>query len=229
MNLNSISGGIMLAVLAAVWLLVFVPSWASSSEERDDRRVELQEVKQKQKRELSKIQTSPILKSALQARRSKSIKRASGFAALAFLAILAWSLTLIVSSSDWWVWSVASTAGVAISVFVNHIADNNYRSAVLNANRTNARMKFGVSQSFVEASAAEASLGEALEESRSWVATGVPSQLYRSAAGTLENPKFAEVLNFADEVEKRDDQSAFNTDTASINLDEILRRRRSNG
>ena len=219
----------MLAALAGVWLLVFVPSWASSSKDRDARRAEFETAKQTRKAQLSQLQSSPILQTAVQARRAKNLKRVSGFGALGFLATLGWSITLIVSDQLWWVWSTASAVGLAIFVALNRAADTRYHAALSKSNRGAARMKFGINQVEVaKPQATDASPAPAADP-RAWVSPGVPSQLYRSATGTLETPKFAEILDFADELEKRDDKSPVSTETASINIDEILRRRRANG
>ncbi len=219
----------MLAALAGVWLLVFVPSWASSSKDRDARRQQYQAAKQNQKIELSKLQTSPILQTALQARRAKSLKRVTGFAALGFLSALGWSLTLIVSNPVWWAWSAGSAVGLAICVVINRIADERYSEALSRATKGSTRMKFGVRQVEVAASNNTDASQAPQADPRAWAATGVPSQLYRSATGTLETPKLADVVAFAEEIEKREEKSVVSSDTASINIDEIMRRRRANG
>jgi hypothetical protein len=229
MNLNSLSGGIMLAALAGVWLLVFVPSWASSSKDRDARRQQYEAARQNQKLELSKVQTSPILQSAMQARRAKSLKRITGFASLAFLSAFGWSLTLIASSPSWWVWSSISVVGLGLVVGINRLADKKYQEALTKATRGATRMKYGVRPSGVSNSINTDAAQEPAADPRAWAATGVPSQLYRSATGTLATPKLAEVVAFADEVVKREDKTAVSNDTASINIDEIMRRRRANG
>ena len=219
----------MLAALAGVWLLVFVPSWASSSKDRDARRQQYDLARQNQKLELSKVQTSPILQSAMQARRAKSLKRITGFASLAFLSAFGWSLTLIASSPSWWVWSSASVVGLVLFVGLNRLAEKKYQEALSRSTRGATRMKFGIRPSEVSNSNNTDAVQEPAVDPRAWVATGVPSQLYRSATGTLETPKLAEVVAFEDEVEKREDKNAVSSDTASINIDEIMRRRRANG
>ena len=90
-------------------------------------------------------------------------------------------------------------------------------------------MKFGIRQAAVVKPENTDASQAPVADPRAWASTGVPSQLYRSATGTLETPKFAEVLDFADEIEKREDKSTVGTETASINIDEIMRRRRANG
>jgi hypothetical protein len=227
MNLNSLSGGIMLAALAGVWLLVFVPSWAASGKDRDARRTQIQNAKQDRKAEL--LKSSPVLQTAVQARRAKNLKRVSGFSALAFLVAFGWSVTLIVADPLWWVWTSASTAGLAISVGLNRAADKSYEAALTKSTRVSTRMKFGINNVEVAKPQSMDASQAPVVDPRAWASTGVPSQLYRSATGTLETPKFAEVLDFADEIEKREDKSTVGTETASINIDEILRRRRANG
>ncbi len=219
----------MLAALAGVWLLVFVPSWASSSKDRDARRQQYQAAKQNQKTELSRIQNSPLLQTAIQARRAKSLTRVTGFAALGFLSILGWSLTLIVSSPFWWAWSAASMAGLVISVVTNRIADKRYSEALSRSTKGATRMKFGVRPAEVAPSTITDASQEPQADPRAWAATGVPSQLYRSATGTLATPKLADVVAFAEELEKREEQTVVSSDTSSINIDEIMRRRRANG
>lgn len=219
----------MLVALAGVWLLVFVPSWASSSKDRDARRQQYEAARQNQKLELSKIQTSPILQTAMQARRAKSLKRVTGFASLACLSALGWSLTLLASSPLWWAWSSASVVGLVLFVSLNRLAEKKYQEALTNATRGATRMKFGLRPAEASSAKSNDASPEPAEDTRSWAATGVPSQLYRSATGTLETPKLAEVVAFAAEVEKRDDKTAVSNDTASINIDEIMRRRRANG
>ncbi len=219
----------MLAALAGVWLLVFVPSWMSSSQDRDVRRNERQAALENRKAELDRIRTLPILKNAARARRAKSLKRVTGFVSLAFLVSLGWSLAVMVSYSQWWIWSVVSAGGLIISVALNQRAEKSFINAVSQSTKSSTRLKFGVPSVDVSANQSTEAELEILDDPRAWVATGVPSQLYRSATGTLENPKFAEVLDFADELEKRDDKTPVTSDTSSINIDEILRRRRANG
>ena len=68
------------------------------------------------------------------------------------------------------------------------------------------------------------------QDPRAWNAPGVPSQILRSPVGTLETPEIADVVDFASSVERIEaEKSEVVVETASINLDEILRRRRANG
>jgi hypothetical protein len=69
-----------------------------------------------------------------------------------------------------------------------------------------------------------------VQDPRAWNAPGVPSQILRSPVGTLETPEIADVVDFAASVERLEaEKSDVVFETASINLDEILRRRRANG
>lgn len=80
----------------------------------------------------------------------------------------------------------------------------------------------------VAASAPKAS--EVLQNDRVWNATGVPSQILRSPVGTLETPEIAEVVDLSSSIARREsEKTEVLVETASINLDEILRRRRANG
>ena len=219
----------MLAALAGVWLLVFVPSWASSTENRDERRKQQSQAKQSRKAELAKLATSPILQAAVEAQIAKSRKRISGFSTVAFLAALGWSIGTLATNSQWLIWAGVSAGGIIVSVVANRLAERSYSAAVAKSSRGTSRMKFGVRPSDLANNVNQDASQESQAGPRAWVATGVPSQLYRSATGTLATPKFAEVVDFADEVEKREDKSAVSNETASINIDEILRRRRANG
>jgi len=80
----------------------------------------------------------------------------------------------------------------------------------------------------VASSAPKAS--EVLQNDRAWNATGVPSQILRSPVGTLETPEIAEVVDLSSSIARREsEKTEVVVETASINLDEILRRRRANG
>jgi hypothetical protein len=68
---------------------------------------------------------------------------------------------------------------------------------------------------------------------RAWTPNEIPSQLFQSQVGTIASTRIAEVINFSESATRRDANNneieQISTETASINLDEILRRRRANG
>ena len=219
----------MLAALAGVWLLVFVPSWATSTKEREARRQQYEIAKNQQKSDRGNILASPSSLNASKVRSAKVMKRIFGFGTLAFIALAVWSLTLMPSTAAWWVWASGSALGVAVCVWFNRLAESKYSLAIAQSAKVSPKLKFGVS-TFDSTNQKDAdAVREQQADPRAWTATGVPTQLYRSATGTLATPKFAEILDLAEELEKREDETTFSTDTASINIDEIMRRRRSNG
>ena len=52
------SGGLMLAALAAVWFLMFLPSWMSRTSEREKNREELAVVRQNQAETVARLSKS---------------------------------------------------------------------------------------------------------------------------------------------------------------------------
>ena len=74
---------------------------------------------------------------------------------------------------------------------------------------------------------------QALLRSRDWDPQSIPSQLYRSDEGVLEQPNLAEIVSI-DEFSRSTSEKygvnlEVNEEATRINLDEILRRRRANG
>lgn len=116
-----------------------------------------------------------------------------------------------------------------------------FRTARANTSRKPNRVSQSEIAAAISAVTAETLINTGLQASapvvkvndRAWTPTAIPSQLFQSQVGTLESAQLAEVIKISDSATRRDaintEIEQISTETASINLDEILRRRRANG
>ena len=217
----------MIAAVAGIWLWVFVPSLKNRSEIRERRSIDKAAVKDSLVSQRERLNALPRVRFASQAHRARNTQRVSNVLMAMAALTLVWSISVSSEFGSWWIVALAS-AGAAVLLFaINRLAAKAISRAVSNAKsvrRPSAKFYAPGVVVAIEQEEAEAAI-----DNRTWSSAGVPSQLYRAVSGTLENPQFAEVLDFAESAKLRADENLDEVQTSSIDIDEILRRRRANG
>jgi hypothetical protein len=231
MNLTSMSGGLMLAALAGVWFLMFLPSWMSRTSEREKNREDLAVAKQSQAEVVAKLSSSEQQRVAKSANKAMLIKRGTLFVGLPAIAVLSWTLAILATNPEVLVWAVASALVAVASIILNRAAHRAYLGALDSSRvirskaaqrRANVALPDRTRQPSSSENAAET------RDPRAWSAPGVPRPLYRGSEGAIEQVSFAEVIEINTAAA---DESAVEAEQflGGAALDEILKRRRANG
>ena len=221
----------MLAALAAVWFLMFLPSWMSRSSEREKSREELAVVRQHQAEALARLSSSNQQRAAKYANRALLIKRGSLVFGVPAIAVMSWTLAILTTNPEVLIWTVASALVATAAILVNRIAHNAYLGALdssLSIRSRAAQRRANVALPDRNQKSTETEKTADPRDPRAWSAPGLPRPLYKGSDGSIEQVKFAEVVEIksagADEAESETEQFL-----AGAALDEILKRRRANG
>jgi hypothetical protein len=219
----------MLAVLAVVWFLVFLPSWMSRSQERDVRRSSSESAKRTVDSALASLSSSEQVKLSTRAKRAMIAKRVTGFASISFIAVLAWSLAIWATTPEAITWAAGSAVSIVLCVAANRFANRSYLRALDTSRRkrtlsSSKRLSLSKTEPGLPAAAKE----NEKQDSRSWSSRAVPSQIYRGLDGAIEKVSFADVVQLRDSTQTESANSS-EGGLASEELDQILRRRRANG
>jgi hypothetical protein len=225
------SGGLMLAALAAVWFLMFLPSWMSRTNEREKNREDRAAVKQNLVEEVASLSKTEQQRSAGYATRALLLKRVTLFIALPAVAILSWSLAILATNPEVWLWAMGSAAVVAVAIVMNRVANTAYLRA-LDSSRVSrsraAQRRANVALPGRDTTSSNSEKQTEEKDPRAWSAPGLPRPLYKGSDGSIEKVTFAEVVELkpssADESVAKTEQLL-----AGASLDEILKRRRANG
>lgn len=225
------SGGLMLAALAAVWFLMFLPSWMSRTNEREKSREDRSAVKQTLAEELSSLPKTEQQKAAGVATRALRLKRLTLFIALPAIAVLSWSLAIFASNPEVLLWAIGSAGVVAVAIVLNRAANTAYLRA-LDSSRVSrsraAQRRANVALLGRDRTSSNSEKQAEQKDPRAWSAPGLPRPLYKGSDGSIEQVTFAEVVELkpssADESVAKTEQLL-----AGASLDEILKRRRANG
>lgn len=225
------SGGLMLAALAAVWFLMFLPSWMSRTSEREKSRDELAVAKQNQAEALARLSNSEQQRVANSARRALLIKRVALFVAVPAIAVMSWTLAILATNPEVLIWTIASAGVATVAILLNRIANTAYLSALDSSRVIRSRAAQRRANVALPDRAKQASTSEKLNEERdprAWSAPGLPRPLYKGSDGTIEQVTFAEVVEIKS---ASTNETAAETEQflAGAALDEILKRRRANG
>lgn len=211
----------MLLVIAALWFWVFVPSWHQRSEQRDDERSYKRQIKS----ELKNLQRETVGRKgsvASVAHRSFRLsltKRAFGALTLMFVATAGVTGYLAVEAPYYWAASASALlmGSLTMSVFVKAVKVN---SALLASSaQGKAGFRSGLANSRI---LGESNEQESENDPRAWQRNPLPAP--RQHIGQLEIPVLADVVSIEDSPASKAKQKF-----DSAELDEILRRRRSNG
>lgn len=221
----------MLAALAAVWFLMFLPSWMSRTSEREKSRDELAVAKQNQAEALARLSNSEQQRVANSARRALLIKRVALFVAVPAIAVMSWTLAILATNPEVLIWTIASAGVATLAILLNRIANTAYLSALDSSRVIRSRAAQRRANVALPDRAKQASTSEKLNEERdprAWSAPGLPRPLYKGSDGTIEQVTFAEVVEIKS---ASTNETAAETEQflAGAALDEILKRRRANG
>lgn len=221
----------MLAALAAVWFLMFLPSWMSRTSEREKNREELAVVRQNQAETVARLSKSEQQRVANSASKALLVKRVTLFVGLPAIAVLSWTLAILATNPELLIWSIASAVVATAAIFLNRLAQRSYlvaldSSRVIRSRAAQRRATVSLPDRNKQPSASEGAAEN--RDPRAWSAPGLPRPLYRGSDGAIEQVAFAEVVEIksasADETAVETEQSL-----AGAALDEILKRRRANG
>lgn len=221
----------MLAALAAVWFLMFLPSWMSRSNEREKNREDLAIAKRQHEEVVKSLSSTEQQRLASSASRALLIRRATVFVMIPAIAVLSWTLAILASNPEVLIWSVASAAVTGAAIWVNRIANNSYlgsldSSRAVRSRAAQRRANVALPERVQQNSATQQKIEE--RDPRAWSAPGLPRPLYKGSDGSIEQVSFAQVVDItavaATKAESETEQLL-----AGAALDEILKRRRANG
>lgn len=221
----------MLAALAAVWFLMFLPSWMSRTSEREKSRDEVAVAKQIHAEAVARLSISDQQRVANSAGRALLIKRVTLFVALPAIAVLSWSLAILATNPEVLIWSIASAGVATVAILLNRIANTAYLGALDSSRVIRSRAAQRRANVALPERTAQASASQKLNEERdprAWSAPSLPRPLYKGSDGAIEQVTFAEVVEIKPAAT---DETAVETEQflAGAALDEILKRRRANG
>jgi len=219
----------MLAALAAVWFLMFLPSWMSRTSEREKNREDSAVAKQAES--LARASASEQLRAANSAGRAQLIKRGSLFVGLPAILVLSWSLAILATNPEVLVWAISSAVVATAAILVNRVAHNAYLGAldsslIIRSRAAQRRANVALPDRNSKSSAVE-KVAE-YRDPRAWTAPGVPRQIYRGSDGAIEQVTFADVVEIKPAVTEETPVEAEQF-LGGAALDEILKRRRANG
>lgn len=211
MDLTSLSGGLMLVALAAVWFVVFIPSWASRSTEKETEKTRVRELRESGR--AAEQNRSKVAKVATASARMLLVRSLLIALFVVSLGALAWGIALWSGALDATVILSAAGLGAVLSVVALRAVNLRYRAKLAEA-RT-ARKMHKIDPSLFNPN--KDAVPDASRVKNGWTAPGVPEQLYRGSEGTIIEQTFAEVVELP--AAKLEGEA----------LDEILKRRRANG
>lgn len=210
MNLSAMTG-LLVSVIAIIWVAVFIPSWFNRTQEvqvrrRRERRVRVAAVASK---------SVPKSNIASVAQRSFQLQLVRRLCLTILLASVAGIVFGLVNFAEFW-WVSLSSLGAGIGVaFANRAATRSYQNLLidLRAQRTKAFAARSVAITIDDSPLQQ----PAVENSSAWVPVPVPAPLQKN--GTLEEVVLAEVS----ELPKA------KASVTGKDLDLIMKRRRNAG
>ncbi|CAB4627837.1 MAG: hypothetical protein F2544_04210 [Actinobacteria bacterium] len=220
MNFNG-SGGLMLLIIAGLWVGVFVPSWFRRSQLRQVERKSSQSLRGEIKNIRQPIIPGSRISLAQQSFRLQLTQTiSSSVAVFAFLGAI-WTIFAAVSQIFYIFFSGGFLAIFIVSVALSRAAKRKNRGILTRA----AKNRAGMFSSAANSSMTAEFIGDTAENpvnKRAWEPNALPAP--RQRIGELTMQSLAEVV----EIENRVAKNA-TAELDSTALDEILRRRRANG
>lgn len=191
----------MLAALALIWFLLFVPSWTKRSEQKSD----VARERQAQRDKLSRSVSAGVAIKAAKVSRTKvvSLSLAVIGAAVAVVALIQGDVLI----------SAISASVFVLAGLLNLSATKRLRNLVLEGARMRNKVASGLIGKTPVAKKPEATI---VVDEKVWTPDEVPNQVF-GRVGTLEEVVLADVVELP-KAEELDSKT----------LDEILRRRRAN-
>ena len=235
----------MLAIIVALWLLVFVPAWFQRSNETQSERGQLRQVSRqlrtevranlhREKREHLVVQetrsAAPRVRVsgrahtvAAQIFRLRALRRALAITlTVAMLAAVA-SVSLLSTSASYWMGIAGSAVVVGLAAWgLRAVGDR--LAVALDASLALRGSAIDALQYSTRVAAAEAALASEPVNPRAWTATELPAP--KSNIGTIVETSFAEVISIAPAVAEA---AADAPVEQQLDLDSILQRRRQVG
>ena len=221
----------MLAALAAVWFLMFLPSWMSRTSEREKNREVLAVAKQNNSEVFarqSKTEQQRVVRSASKA---LLIKRVTLFVALPAIAVMSWSLAILATNPEVLIWAIVSAGVATAAMLLNRVANTAYLGAldssrVIRSRAAQRRASVALPDRNEQSSTSEKLVVE--KDARAWSAPGLPRPLYKGSDGAIEQVAFAQVVEIKP-ASSAESVAQSEQILAGAALDEILKRRRANG
>ena len=222
MNFSSLSG-LLVCAAAVIWVVLFIPSWFHSSQNREEDR----QLRRSEKIEVRKIrqQVKPVSQTKIQTQASElfrisSIRKVAGLVLSASLLVTVWAAFNI--AANWFVLAVAVVVDVLAAVV-------NRRTKFLREQllAQSLRNRAGITSrrsGYTGAISPEAYRSLA-DDTRSWVPVELPKPMHLlNREGVLEEPILAQVSELPTAA-KAETKPQLRVEGNS--LDEILRRRRA--
>jgi hypothetical protein len=215
------SGGLMLLIIAGLWVGVFVPSWFKRSEDRQVQRSTAQVVRG-EIRDIKKTSSVNKISSIAEQNYRLTLTRRI-FTTIAFFAFVATIASIYGAVSQIFYWIVTFIFSMIFvgSVAVSRSAKRKSKQLLSSAVKTRSSNFATNYMNVYEPNAGSANAGIPVD-TRAWQPNPLPAPKQR--IGELESPNLAEVVEI--------DVQAFKNAPATLDssaLDEILRRRRANG
>ena len=235
--MNFAGSGLMLAIIVALWLLVFVPAWFQRSSESASERSEMRQVARqlrtevranlhREKREHLVVQetasAAPRIRVsgrahtvAAQIFRLRALRRALVTVLVAAMLGAVTSVSLLATSATYWFGIGGAVAALGLSTWGLRAVGDRLAAALDSsiAQRGNALNALHYS---TRVAASEAAIATEPVNSRAWTATELPAP--KSNIGTIVETSFAEVVSI--EVAAA---------APALDIDSILERRRQVG
>jgi hypothetical protein len=217
MDQSATLGGLMMLVIAGLWVVVFIPSWFQNRVNSQHNRAGAAEIKS----QVKKLKTSasrPTSKLRLAADRGRKLARTKN--TMSVLATLAFSgsVTSAFFAIQTPLLFVASGFALLVGLFTTLVAikaSSELRKLLIRVALSKTEMTASLAQSWKEEIPAQP---EAASDPRAWTPNPLPSPAYRSRIGELEIPIVATVTEI--------NQTGKNFDTQD-EINKILRRRRA--
>jgi hypothetical protein len=216
MDQSATLGGLMMLVIAGLWVVVFIPSWFQNRVDRAHSRQGAAEVRKQVKEVKSSTQVSSKLRLAAdRARRLAKTKNT-----MSVLAVLAFSgsATSAFFALQIPLLFVATGFGLLVGMFTLLVAikaSSEIRKLLIEVAMSKTEMTVNLANSWKEP--VLSSIG-AESDPRAWTPNPLPSPTYRSQIGELEMPNVATVTEI--------NHSGKNFDTQE-EINKILRKRRA--
>jgi hypothetical protein len=218
MDQSTALGGLMMLVIASLWVVVFIPSWFHNRVNRQHNRqgeVELKSRVEKQIATTSSSATSNLRRAA--DRGEKLTRTKNSMSVLATLSMLgvATSVFFALQNPLLFVATGFSVLVALVSLLVAIKASNELHKLLIDVAHTRTEIAANVAKAWTQTSPV---VTEVRKDERLWTPNPLPSPATRSRKGELEMPQIASVTEI--------NHSGKNFDTQN-EINKILRRRRA--
>ncbi|MFY9304277.1 MAG: hypothetical protein WAO31_02085 [Rhodoluna sp.] len=216
MDQSAALGGLMMLVIAGLWVAVFIPSWFQNRVDRSHSRQGAAEVR----KQVKEVKSSTQVSSKLRLAADRAIRLTKTKNTMSVLALLAFSgsATSAFFALQIPLLFVATGFGLLVGMFTLWVAmkaSSEIRKLLVEVAMSKTEMTVNLANSWKEP--ALSSIG-AESDPRAWTPNPLPSPTYRSRIGELEIPNVATVTEI--------NHSGKNFDTQE-EINKILRKRRA--